>query len=113
MLTNVGIARSYVVGRFPLSLAGATTPHQFAEVVEAHWTTVYRLLQAMTGNAHDTEDLTQETFLRALKRFDTFKQGTNLRAWLLRIASNAFFDLSRKRQTLKISSLTTDEVRSS
>lgn len=59
----------------------------------------------MTGNAHDCEDLAQETFLRALKRWDTFKQGTNLRAWLLRIAANAFFDIKRKQQTLKIAPL--------
>src|SRR2546430_13712595 len=55
-----------------------------------------------SSDLHDAEDLAQETFLRALRRFDTFKSGTNLRAWLLRIATNAFFDVERKRQTLKI-----------
>jgi RNA polymerase sigma factor (sigma-70 family) len=69
---------------------------------------VYRLIHSLTGNSHDTEDLTQETFCRALKRFDTFKQGTNLRAWLLRIGTNAFFDVSRKKQTLKIRPLNDD-----
>jgi RNA polymerase sigma-70 factor (ECF subfamily) len=63
----------------------------------------------MTGNPHDSEDLAQETFLRALRRWDSYKHGTNLRAWLLRIASNAFFDVRRKRQTLKIGSLP-DEI---
>jgi RNA polymerase sigma-70 factor, ECF subfamily len=70
----------------------------FAEVVNAHWSAVYRLLWCMTGNRHDTEDLTQETFLRALKRLDSFKPGTNTRAWLLRIASNAFLDTKRSRR---------------
>jgi RNA polymerase sigma-70 factor, ECF subfamily len=70
----------------------------FAEVVNAHWSAVYRLLWCMTGNRHDTEDLTQETFLRALKRLDSFTPGTQMRAWLLRIASNAFFDVKRKRR---------------
>jgi RNA polymerase sigma-70 factor (ECF subfamily) len=50
----------------------------------------------MTGNCHDTEDLTQETFLRALKRLDSFAPGTQMRAWLLRIATNAFFDVKRR-----------------
>jgi RNA polymerase sigma-70 factor (ECF subfamily) len=62
----------------------------------------------LTGDPHDTDDLTQETFLRALKRFETFKKGTNLRAWLLRIGTNAFFDVKRKQQTLKIGPLTED-----
>lgn len=86
----------------------AKPPANFAEVVEAHWTAVYRLLYSLTANPHDTEDLTQETFLRAIKRWETFRQGTNLRAWLLRIGTNAFFDLKRKKQTLKFGPLTDD-----
>ena len=82
----------------------------FNEVVEAHWTAVYRLLYSLAGNSHDTEDLTQETFVRAIKRWSSFKQGTNLRAWLLRIGTNAFFDLKRKSQTLKFGPLIDDVV---
>ena len=73
-------------------------PISFTEVVHEHWSSVYRLLYGMTGNAHDTEDLTQETFLRALKRIETFQPGTRMRAWLLRIAANAFFDVQRSRR---------------
>lgn len=70
----------------------------FTDVVTVHWTAVYRFLHSMTGHTHDTEDLTQETFLRALNRFASFQEGTNLRAWLLRIAANAYFDVRRKRR---------------
>jgi RNA polymerase sigma-70 factor (ECF subfamily) len=77
----------------------------FEEVVNEHWPAVYRLLYCLSGNRHDSEDLTQETFLRALKRLDSFQPGTRLRSWLLRIASNAFFDVRRKRQRLRIESL--------
>jgi RNA polymerase sigma-70 factor (ECF subfamily) len=75
--------------------------HDFGAVVNAHWSAVYRLLYSLTGNAHDTEDLTQETFLRALRRRDSFQPGSRLRAWLLRIASNAFFDQRRSRKRAK------------
>jgi len=77
----------------------------FAAVVDSHWTAVYGLLFSMTGNTPDCEDLTQETFLRALRGWETFKQGTNQRAWLIRIAVNAFFDVQRKRRKLKINRL--------
>jgi RNA polymerase sigma-70 factor (ECF subfamily) len=80
----------------------------FTAVVNEHWTAVYRLLYSMTGNTHDTEDLTQETFLRAWKRLDSFQPETRMRAWLLRIASNAFFDLRRKRQRLACRSIDCD-----
>ncbi len=72
----------------------------FTEVVNQHWTAVYKLLHTLSGNLHDTEDLTQETFLKALNRLDSFQAGTNLRAWLLRIATNTFFDLRRKRKRI-------------
>jgi RNA polymerase sigma factor (sigma-70 family) len=93
-----------------LSFAGesAKPSDDFRKVVEAHWTAVYRLVYSLTANPHDTEDLTQETFLRAIRRWESFKQGTNLRAWLLRIATNAFFDVKRKKQTLKIGPLVDD-----
>src|SRR5712691_10258626 len=76
----------------------APTAATFAAVVEQHWDKVYRLLNSLTGNVHDTEDLTQETFLRALDKLAGFKPGTNLRSCLLRIGSNAFLDQQRKRK---------------
>jgi RNA polymerase sigma-70 factor, ECF subfamily len=73
----------------------------FAGMVREHWDAVYRLLQSLSGNVHDTEDLTQETFLRAWNRIDSFQAGTNLRSWLLKIASNAFFDERRRKKRSK------------
>ena len=78
----------------------------FPALVERHWSAVCRLLLGLTGHAHDTEDLAQETFLRAWKKRDSFRPGSNERAWLLRIASNAFFDLRRKQQRRPVEPLT-------
>jgi RNA polymerase sigma-70 factor (ECF subfamily) len=49
------------------------------------------------GAAPDSDDLVQETFLRAWVAFDRFAPGTDARAWLLTIALNAFRDRMRKR----------------
>ena len=73
-------------------------PGGFTQVVEQHWTSVYQLLSRLTGNRHDADELTQETFLRALAGWKTFTAGTNVRAWLLRIASNLFLDETRRRK---------------
>jgi RNA polymerase sigma-70 factor (ECF subfamily) len=85
--------------------ANAREKITFAGMVREHWDAVYRLVQSLSGNTHDTEDLTQETFLRAWNRIGSFQPGTNLRSWLLKIASNAFFDERRKRKRSKVQSL--------
>jgi RNA polymerase sigma-70 factor (ECF subfamily) len=44
------------------------------------------------------KDLVQETLLRAMVAWDSFEQGSNLRAWLFRILTNAFINGYRKRR---------------
>jgi RNA polymerase sigma-70 factor (ECF subfamily) len=52
----------------------------------------------MTRNPADAEDLVQETMMRAYRSFDRFEPGTNLKAWLYRIMTNAYINTYRKRQ---------------
>jgi RNA polymerase sigma-70 factor, ECF subfamily len=59
---------------------------------------LYGAALRMTRNPSDAEDLVQETMLRAYRAFDTFEPGTNLKAWLFRILTNAYINVYRKRQ---------------
>ena len=59
---------------------------------------LYGAALRMTRNPSDAEDLVQETFLRAYRGFAGFEEGTNIRAWLHRILSNAFINTYRKKQ---------------
>ena len=52
----------------------------------------------LTKNPADAEDLVQETYLKGYKAFNSFKDGTNLRAWLFRILTNSFINAYRKKQ---------------
>src|SRR5689334_21485484 len=67
----------------------------FAALVEAYWDRLYRFLYQLTRDRHQAEDLAQEAFLRALAHLDRFAAGTNFRAWLFRIAHNAFANQHR------------------
>lgn len=58
---------------------------------------LYRTALRMTRNPSDAEDLVQETYLRAFRSLHQFKEGTNLRAWIFRIMTNAFINEYRKR----------------
>ena len=59
---------------------------------------LYAAALRMTRNPADAEDLVQETMLRAYRSFDRFEPGTNLKAWLFRIMTNAYINTYRKRQ---------------
>jgi RNA polymerase sigma-70 factor (ECF subfamily) len=67
-----------------------------------HWDAVFAMLYRLCTNRHQAEDLTQETFLRAGRQHATFQSGTNLRAWLMRIAVNAHLDLRRRDQATRV-----------
>lgn len=86
----------------------------FARVVTAYWDRMFRWLFHMTHDRHRAEDLTQETFLKALAAIKSFRVGSNFRAWLYRIAHNNFVNLKRgdKRRagTLPDESLTADDA---
>ena len=65
-------------------------------MVHAH--RLYSAALRMTRNPADAEDIVQETYLKAYRGYDKFKEGTNLRAWLYRILTNTFINRYRKRQ---------------
>ncbi len=70
---------------------------------------LYGAALRMTRNPADAEDLVQETMLRAYRAFDRFEEGTNLKAWLFRIMTNAYINTYRKRQR-EPQKVSTDEI---
>jgi RNA polymerase sigma-70 factor (ECF subfamily) len=51
---------------------------------------LYNLARWLAQNPNDAEDLVQETYLKALRGFDSFEPGTNFRAWMFQILRNTF-----------------------
>jgi RNA polymerase sigma-70 factor (ECF subfamily) len=83
----------------------STTPHPdsepgraaFSERVERHRRELHVHCYRMMGSFEESEDLVQETFLRAWRRRETFEGRSSLRAWLYKIATNACLDALDKR----------------
>ncbi|MGW4206534.1 sigma-70 family RNA polymerase sigma factor [Lentzea sp. NPDC004789] len=70
---------------------------------------LYSAALRMTRNPADAEDLVQETFLKAYSAFESFSEGTNLKAWLYRILTNTYINGYRKKQRQPIQQ-PTDEI---
>ena len=73
----------------------------FAHLVERYWDRLYRWLYHITRDRHTAEDLTQETFLKALAALKSFRPGSNFRAWVFRIGHNNFVNQKRADRRTK------------
>ncbi|MGH3436150.1 MAG: RNA polymerase sigma factor SigE [Sciscionella sp.] len=90
--------------------AATWTPPSWDEVVRQHADRVYRLAYRLSGNQHDAEDLTQETFIRVFRSLASYKPGT-FEGWLHRITTNLFLDMVRRRSRLRMEGLPEDTDR--
>jgi RNA polymerase sigma-70 factor (ECF subfamily) len=70
-------------------------PATFSELAMPFMGPLYSAALRMTRNPADAEDLVQETYLRAYRAFESFQEGTNLKAWLYRILTNTFINQYR------------------
>lgn len=74
----------------------------FDEIVARYKDGVYNYIWRMISDRDDVEDLAQEVFVRAFSSIKRFRQESNLRTWLFRIASNICIDKYRRSGTEKL-----------
>ena len=66
--------------------------------VQANLRRIFLLIYRMVGNVDDAQDLTQETFIKALQRQSQLKDLEKAGQWLSRIASNTAIDFLRRNK---------------
>jgi len=66
-------------------------------LVERHNRTVYKMAYRIMGNAHDAEEVVQESFLRGYQKLRQFAGNANFGTWVYRIAANYAIDRIRQR----------------
>lgn len=68
----------------------------FNQLVLHYQQAVYNVVLRMLGDREVAADITQDTFIAALRAISSFRAGSSFRAWLLRIASNQACDHWRR-----------------
>jgi RNA polymerase sigma factor (sigma-70 family) len=63
---------------------------RFEELAMPLFDSLYNFARWLVHNQYDSEDLVQETYLKAFRSFASFQAGTNFRAWIFQILRNTF-----------------------
>nr|WP_097014316.1 sigma-70 family RNA polymerase sigma factor [Anaerocolumna aminovalerica] len=71
---------------------------EFEEIYSEYFEDVYRYVLCLCRNESIAEDITQETFFKALKNIDSFKGDCKMSVWLCQIAKNSYFSYLKKEQ---------------
>ena len=70
------------------------------QIYKNYFETVNKYLFCLTHNKDISEELTQETFYRAVKKINTFKGECKMSVWLCQIAKNLWYDQCKKNKKI-------------
>lgn len=68
----------------------------FEKLYQTYFTDVFRYIRRLSGNDHIAEEITSETFFKAMRTIDKFRGDCDVRVWLCQIAKNCFFSYQKK-----------------
>ena len=74
--------------------------HDFEELYERFFKDVYLFVLAMSKDPHLADDITQETFFKALRELKHFRGDCSVKSWLCQIAKNLYISYTRKKKTV-------------
>ena len=83
-----------------VKLAKAGSREAFEQLARHYYGDIFRMIYYRTRNRADTEDLTQEVFLKAYQGLGRLTDDTHFKSWLFRIAVNRVRDFHRRRKFL-------------
>ena len=69
----------------------------FEKVYSDYYDTVFGYVLSLCGEEAFAEEITQETFFKALKHIDSFRGDCKLSVWLCQIAKNTYYTLAKQR----------------
>lgn len=78
------------------------TSQEFKDIYQLYFSDVYYFILSLSRNQHIAEDITSETFLKAMKGIDKFRGDSNIKTWLFQIGKNEYFSFLRKSKNIDL-----------
>ena len=82
----------------------------FSELVRRHQAVVYRSCYRILGDREDAKDASQEAFIRAYRKLDTFRGRSTFRTWILRVAINVSLNEHSRRELPRAGIATAEDI---
>lgn len=73
---------------------------EIEKIYDIYFKDIYLYIYSLSGNKHIAEDITSETFIKAMNSIDSFKGNSDIRVWLCQIAKNTYYSYLRKNKKL-------------
>ena len=74
--------------------------HDIEQIYKEYFNTVYKYLLVLSHNSDISEELTQETFTKAVIKINTYKGNSAISVWLCQIAKNLYLDYLKKNKNI-------------
>ena len=71
---------------------------EFEKIYSTYFKSVYLYVMQLSGNEHIAEEITSETFFKAINSVDSFRGDCDMRVWLCQIAKNTYFSYLKKNK---------------
>ena len=68
----------------------------FEQLYDTYFNDVYLYILRLSGNKHIAEEITSDTFFKAMKSIDSFRGDSDVRVWLCQIAKNSYYSFVKK-----------------
>ena len=77
-------------------------PETFDEIYQSYFDSVYRFVLSLSRDPHISEEITQDTFFKALRSLEQFRGDSSIKSWLCSIAKNIWISEQRKKKAQPI-----------
>ena len=74
---------------------------EFEQIYRTYFDDVYRYIRRLSGSGHVAEEVTSDTFFKAMQTIERFRGDCDVRVWLCQIAKNSYYTYLKKNSKIQ------------